>query len=268
MPAITPWEEVADRIWVRRYDPFDVNVTVVAGSHGVLLVDTRTSLHEAAEVRRHLAELPVPAPTAVALTHAHLDHSLGAGAFPGLPLYASRGCRQTLTRHGVAERERWLEWLDEEHRPHLRASPIPVPDHLVEGQHRVDLGGRDVELLLLGHGHTDHDLVLHIPDAGTVLAGDLVEVGAPPAFEDAYPFEWPATLARIEALEAETVVPGHGAPSSRKLLSIRRQQHAHLAAICREVVGGIRSATNALVMSPFPEETTRVALDRAAVTAG
>ncbi|TVR20291.1 MAG: MBL fold metallo-hydrolase [Nitriliruptor sp.] len=268
MPAVTAWHEVADRIWVRRYDPFDVNVTVVAGTHGVLLVDTRTSLHEAAEVRRHLAELPVTAPTAVALTHAHLDHSLGAGAFPGLPLYASRGCRETLTRHGVAERERWLSWLDEEHHAHLRASPIPVPDHLVEARHRIDLGDRDVDLLLLGHGHTDHDLVLHVPDAAAVLAGDLVEVGAPPAFEDAFPFEWPATLARLEALEAEVVVPGHGAPTSQALLSIRRQQHAHLAALCREALGGVRSAASVLVMSPFPEDTTRVALDRAAATTG
>ena len=268
MPAVTDWEEVAERIWVRRYDPFDVNVTVVAGGHGVLLVDTRTSLHEAAEVRRHIAELPVTAPTAVALTHAHLDHSLGAGAFPGVPLYASRGCRQVLTRHGVAERERWLEWLDEQHHAHLRASPIPIPDHLIEGRHRIDLGDRDVDLLLLGHGHTDHDLVVHVPDAGAVLAGDLVEVGGPPAFDDAYPFEWPATLAAIEALDAEVVVPGHGAASSRKLLSIRRQQHAHLAALCREVVGGIRSPASALVMSPFPEATTRVALDRAAATSG
>ncbi len=268
MPAVTGWDEVADRIWVRRYDPFDVNVTVVAGTHGVLLVDTRTSLHEAAELRHHLAELPVGPPTAVALTHAHLDHVLGAGAFPGLPVYASRGCRETLTRHGVAERERWLTWIDEDLRAHLRASPIPVPDHLVEGSHRIDLGDRDVELLLLGHGHTDHDLVLHVPDASTVLAGDLVEVGAPPAFEDAYPFEWPATLARIEALDADVVVPGHGAPARHALLSIRRQQHAHLAAICRETVGGIRSLASAVVMSPFPEETTRVALDRAAVTAG
>ena len=268
MPAVTAWQEVADRIWVRRYDPFDVNVTVVAGSHGVLLVDTRTSLHEAAELRRHLAELPVGAPTGVVLTHAHLDHCLGAGAFPGLPLYASRGCHDALTRHGVAERERWLSWVEEAQRPHLRASPIPVPDHLIEDRHRLDLGGRDVELHLLGRGHTDHDLVVHVPDADTVLAGDLVEVGAPPDFGDAHPFAWAATLARLEALEATVIVPGHGAPTTEALLSIRRQQHAHLAALCREAVGGLRTVASAVVMSPFPEATTRTALDRAAATAG
>jgi glyoxylase-like metal-dependent hydrolase (beta-lactamase superfamily II) len=266
MVAVTGWSEVGDRIWVRRYDPFDVNVSVIAGDHGTLLVDTRTSLHEASEVRRHLAELAVPALSAVALTHAHLDHSLGAGAFAGLPLYASRGCREALTRHGVDQRERWIDQVDERYHAHLRASPIPTPDRPVTSTQRIDLGGRDVELRVLGRGHTDHDLIVHVPDAGTVLVGDLVEAGAAPSFEDAFPFEWPATLARVEALEARVLVPGHGAPSTHRLLAIQRQQQAHLAALCREVIAGLRTHAMAKVLSPFPAETTETALARAAAT--
>ncbi len=51
MGAVTGWQEVGDRVWVRRYDPFDVNVTVVAGDEKVLLVDVRTTLREARELR-------------------------------------------------------------------------------------------------------------------------------------------------------------------------------------------------------------------------
>ena len=266
MPSVTAWQEVADRIFVRRYDPFDVNVTVVAGEHGTLLVDTRTTLVEATEVREHLRELPVVAPTAVVITHAHLDHCLGAGAFPGLPLWASDGCRRDLRRHGVAQRDRWLDWLPEDQHAHLRASPIPVPDHPVTDRHRLDLGGRDVELLVPGRGHTDHDLIVHVPDAATVLAGDLVEVDAPPQFHDAYPFEWPATLARVEALGAEVTVPGHGAPADAATVSSQQRELAHVAALAREVLGGVRNRDSALSGSPFPAEVTRIALDRAAAT--
>ncbi len=266
MPAVTAWQEVADRIFVRRYDPFDVNVTVVAGSHGTLLIDTRTTLVEATEVREHLRELPVAAPTAVVITHAHLDHCLGAGAFAGLPLWASDGCRGDLRRHGVAQRDRWLDWLPEEQHAHLRASPIPVPDRPVTDRHRLDLGGRDVELLVPGRGHTDHDLVVHVPDAATVLAGDLVEVGAPPQFHDAYPFEWPATLARVEALGAEVTVPGHGAPADAATVSTQQRELAHLAALARELLGGIRGRDSVLSGSPFPPEATAIALERAAAT--
>ena len=39
----------------------------------------------------------------------------------------------------------------------------------------IDLGDRVVELHHLGRGHTDNDLLLHLPDARVWLAGDLVE---------------------------------------------------------------------------------------------
>ncbi|MCW2717936.1 hypothetical protein [Pseudonocardia sp.] len=42
-----------------------------------------------------------------------------------------------------------------------------------------------MDLRALGRGHTDRDLVVRVPDAGLVFAGDLVEQGAPPALEEA-----------------------------------------------------------------------------------
>jgi glyoxylase-like metal-dependent hydrolase (beta-lactamase superfamily II) len=268
VPAITTWQEVADRVWVRRYDPFDVNVTVVAGDEGALLVDTRTSLAEAAELRADLRELPVPAVTAVAVTHDHLDHCLGAGAFPGLPLWGTVGCRASLGSTGIEQREHWLSWLPEDQAIDLRASPIVLPDHLVRDRASLALGGRAVDLLHLGAGHTDHDLVVHVPDAGTVLAGDLVEVGAPPSFDDAHPFAWPATLGRVEALGARIVVPGHGAPTDAAYLAEQQAELALLAALCREALGGVRSREAVEQGSPYPAPTTRTALARAAATAG
>jgi glyoxylase-like metal-dependent hydrolase (beta-lactamase superfamily II) len=265
--AVTAWQEVADRVWVRRYDPYDVNVTVVAGAAGALLVDTRTSLAEAAEVRQHLTGLPIPALSALVLTHHHLDHCLGAGAFTGLPVWGSEGCRAALRSHGIEQRERWVARLPEDRAVDVRASPIVPPDHTVRELAELDLGGRRVALRFLGRGHTDHDLVVHVPDAGTVLAGDLVEVGAPPAFEEAHPFAWPATLGRLEALGADAVVPGHGAPTDAGFLATQREQLAQLAALCREALGGRRSPDAVLHASPFPATTTRVALARAAVTA-
>ncbi len=42
--------EVADRVWVARYDWFDVNVTLVGGADGLLVVDTHASAEHAREV--------------------------------------------------------------------------------------------------------------------------------------------------------------------------------------------------------------------------
>jgi glyoxylase-like metal-dependent hydrolase (beta-lactamase superfamily II) len=266
--AVTGWQEVGDRIWVRRYDPFDVNVTVVAGAHEVLLIDVRTSLFEATELRQHLAELPVGPVTQVAVTHAHFDHCLGAGAFPGRPVWGTVGCRDELIRNGLEQREAWLAWLPEEDHAHFRASPVVPPDHTVVHRSRLDLGDRDVELLHLGRGHTDHDLVVHVPDAAVVIAGDLVEVGGPPQFGDAYPFSWPATLSRVESLGAHVTVPGHGAPADAATVARQQEELAHLAALCRELLGGVRSRATALAASPFSLEVTESAFERATATAG
>ena len=63
----------------------------------------------------------------------------------------------------------------------------------------------------LGRGHTDNDIVVTIPDADVLCAGDLLENGAPPWFGDGYPMDWPATAeALLELGERTVVVPGHG----------------------------------------------------------
>ncbi len=42
--AVTDFAEGAPRVWVARYDWFDVNVTVVGGERGLLVVDTHGSV--------------------------------------------------------------------------------------------------------------------------------------------------------------------------------------------------------------------------------
>ena len=75
----------------------------------------------------------------------------------------------------------------------------------------LDLGDRAVELVDLGRGHTGNDLVVVVPAAGVVFAGDLLEESAPPAFgDDCFPLEWPATAGAVVAEGGAVYVPGHG----------------------------------------------------------
>jgi glyoxylase-like metal-dependent hydrolase (beta-lactamase superfamily II) len=262
---VTGWVEVADGVHVRRYDPFDVNCTVIAGATGSVLVDARTSLREGSELRRHVAELSVPPLTAIVVTHHHLDHVLGAGAFPGVPVWGSTGCREALRTAGLLQKEDWLTWLPDGQRPHLQQSPLVVPTRTVDRRATLDLGGRTVDLLVPGHGHTDHDLVVHVPDAGVLCAGDLVEVGGAPQFGDAHPYAWPTTLARLRELDAPIVVPGHGAPTDDGYVARQEAELSQVAELCRQVLGGHRSRATAARLSPYPDEFA-TALERAATT--
>ncbi|MHA6759471.1 MBL fold metallo-hydrolase [Streptacidiphilus sp. PAMC 29251] len=243
------WSEVADRVFQRRYHPWDVTVSVIVGADGLAVVDTRCSPAEARELREHLRQLS-PAPVRwVVNTHAHFDHVLGNTEFvppsqvPGAELWAHRAAAAEIT--GTA-----------------------VPDHLVDRTHTLDLGDRAVQLLFPGRGHTDGDLLLLVPDADALLAGDLVEESGPPAFgSDSYPLDWAPTL---DALLARTgpgtvVVPGHGAPVDAAFV---RGQRDELAAVAEQLTA--RHASGVPVGSalasgqwPYPAEGLRDAAERA-----
>jgi glyoxylase-like metal-dependent hydrolase (beta-lactamase superfamily II) len=125
----------------------------------------------------------------------------------------------------------------------------------------LEVGGRRVELRFCGRGHTDHDLVVIVPDAGVVFAGDLVEEGGPPVYgTDAFPLEWPAALGRLLALAPPTVVPGHGDVVGHRFVAGQREELAAMAALCRRVAAGELPAGAAARAAPFPESVARDAL--------
>jgi cyclase len=72
-------------------------------------------------------------------------------------------------------------------------------------------GTRRIDILYLGRGHTSGDIVVHLPQEGIVVAGDLVihpvpYVGNP----QSHPGDWGETLDRLLALKHTMIVPGHG----------------------------------------------------------
>jgi glyoxylase-like metal-dependent hydrolase (beta-lactamase superfamily II) len=259
------WIEVADGVLVRRYQELDLSVGLIVGGESCLVVDTGGDAGQGAELAAAVREV-TPLPWQVVLTHSHFDHSFGTEAFAPCAVWAHRLCRADLMATGEQQRAQWARHYRErgevETADRIAAVRPVLPDRLVDDHAELDLGGRRVDLRHLGPAHTDHDLVVHVPEVGVVFAGDLVEEGAPPQFDDAFPQSWPTALERILALDAPIVLPGHGDPVDRDFV---RDQHAELvliAELCREVAAGTLSAEQAVVRSPYPEEFTLAALAR------
>ena len=226
----TDWQEVADGVLVRRHRSLDLNCGLVVGDDACLVVDTRSHLGEAADLIAAVRAV-TPHPWTVVNTHAHYDHCFGNAAFRPAVIWGSRGCATDLAAAGELQRAVVVAGLQAEGRDAdaelMSAAPIDPPDHLVDDVAVLDVGGREVTLRFLGRGHTDHDLVVEVEadgDATVVFAGDLVEEGAPPAFEDAYPADWPATLGRLHGLARGPVVPGHGAVGDAAYVGAQREE--------------------------------------------
>jgi glyoxylase-like metal-dependent hydrolase (beta-lactamase superfamily II) len=141
---------------------------------------------------------------------------------------------------------------------------IRAPDRIVHLKSTVDVGGRAVVLRHLGRGHTAGDLVVFVPDASVAVAGDLVEESGPPQFGDAYPLDWPETLAALLPLldPTTTVVPGHGALVDEAFV---RRQHADLTALAWLIRDGDYDGApvaKVAAHAPFDLETSLVAVRR------
>ena len=108
------------------------------------------------------------------VTHWHFDHAFGLAAFADLVTRRrTRPCAA-----GSARRRR------RPRRPGWASTPSDLgrPNRELVVATAFDLGGRRVEVAHLGRGHTDGDLVVVVPDADVVFAGDLIESAGPPSF--------------------------------------------------------------------------------------
>jgi glyoxylase-like metal-dependent hydrolase (beta-lactamase superfamily II) len=54
------------------------------------------------------------------------------------------------------------------------------PDRTFRGELALEVGGREVRLIEVGPAHTPGDLIVHVPDARVVFAGDILFIGVTP----------------------------------------------------------------------------------------
>jgi glyoxylase-like metal-dependent hydrolase (beta-lactamase superfamily II) len=249
------WVEVGDGVLARRHAELDLTTGLVLGGERALVVDTRGDVRQGAELAaavRRVTALPLT----VVLTHAHFDHAFGTAAFLPCPVFAHPRCGAVLAATAAAQRAEWTSYYrargDHHTADALAATTPPPPDHAVDPAVTLDLGARRVTLLHPGRGHTDHDLAVHVPDAAVLLAGDLVEQGGPPQFDDAVPGAWPRTLDALLALAPAVVVPGHGDPVAAGFVTAQRDDLARVAALHAAVAAGKLDAATADRRSPYP----------------
>ena len=181
---MTRFTEVGDRVWVAHYDWMHVNVTLVGGGQGLLMVDTHGSERMAREVADDVRRLGAGPLTAVVNTHEHWDHTFGnvvmSEAFGPLPIHAHDWAAEHTVAAGERAKQQFRDEPDDPHAEEVLETRIVAADQTFSSVRILDLGDRQVELIHPGRGHTAGDLVVRVPDADVLAAGDLVEQSDPP----------------------------------------------------------------------------------------
>ena len=174
-------------------------ITVLTSDDGVLLVDSKlpNEFDGFMELLRTVTDQPI---RYVINTHMHGDHTGGNIGLEGL------GANIVATENA---------------RRRMAATPsMGLPMLTFDNRLRLYFGGRPLDLYWLGRGHTDGDIVVHMPEDDLIMAGDLFA-----GFDTSLRLtdyngggslmEWSATLEKVLELDFDTVIPGHQAVTDR-----------------------------------------------------
>jgi cyclase len=225
----------------------DSNSTVVVLDDAVLVVDTQSTLTEASaevEAIKHLTSKPV---RWVINTHWHNDHVQGnqvyREAFPGVQFLAQANTKRDMELRATVELgeqveslpvqlKQYRQLLSESARqggrpldanrrsvvemrlrtfskqlPDLRRTHIVLPDITFDTSMSLFSSGREIRLMHF-LGHTEGDVVVFLPGDKILIAGDLLD--DMPYTGDGSPKGLMETLHRLDALNFDLVIPGHG----------------------------------------------------------
>ena len=251
--------EVADRVWVARSPWMELNIVLIAGEAGLLVVDTHGSEAEGHRVVGDIRRLGIGEVTALINTHEHFDHTFGNAAFRSaygaVPIYAHEVAAANTGGSGRESQRAYLDEAGQSYREEVLATTIVPADQTFSSARVLDLGGRAVELVYPGRGHSGGDIVVAIPDVNVLLAGDLVEQSGPPVFgADCWPMDWPLSLDIVLSLtnSKTTIVPGHGALVDRDFVEEQRNQIGIVAETIRDLAGRGVPLDDALATGRWP----------------
>jgi len=194
--------KVKDDLFVIHNDFVPGNTTALVTNEGVILVDDKFEIdHDTVMAQlRTVTKQPV---RYVINTHYHGDHSGGNAKLQALnaQVVASEAARTKMVETKM---------------PGL--PNVTLDDHL-----RLYLGGKRIEVYYLGRSHTNGDVVVLFPDHGVLSMGDMFTFGdATPELVDyaggGSAKEWTRTVDRALQLDFDTVIPGHGAVTTKQEL--------------------------------------------------
>jgi len=211
------------------------------GRDGALLIEgfqTTIASSFQLDTLRSVTQVPI---RAAMNTHWHFDHTLGNAVYggAGIPIWAHADVParmaavypkwqgEDLAAFLAPWEKRVAEAKTDSQREHAKSdiegltgmfkpvseAVLALPNHALDPAKmpmKIYLGGRDV-VIESYIGHTDTDLIIHVPDQSVVFTGDLLTGGQYPVNINGYATKWRETLAKFATFDKNTLfVPGHG----------------------------------------------------------
>lgn len=209
----------------------DPNSGVIIGDDACMVIDATATPIMAQDLIGHIRAVTDKPIKYVVLSHYHAVRVLGASAYKAhgaSEVIASRGTYELIVERGDADMKSEIERFPRLFQAVESIPGLTWPTMVFEQEMTLYLGKLEVQLKHLGPAHTRGDTIAWIPSQKICFSGDLVEYNAGVYTGDAHLQEWPQTLAKLQALKPEKLVPGRGpamltAADSQKAIEYTRR---------------------------------------------
>jgi len=198
------------------------NVTVLDTEEGLVLIDTG-SFFLAANNHSQIREWSSRRVHTAVYTHGHVDHAFGLGPFEEEARKSGEPLPTVIAHEALPARfERYqltAGYNEVINRRQFGMAKWPTdyryPDRTFQKELSIEVGSEKIELHH-DRGETDDHVWAFVPRRKLLCTGDLFIWAAPncgnPQKVQRYPREWARALRKMSALDAETLLPGHGPP--------------------------------------------------------
>ncbi len=179
------------------------NAAFITTKEGVIVIDTRGSKQEAAQVLKAIRKMTNQSVVYVVNSHFHKENISGNGVFKSARTIIAQKRAQAMT---VLEAEREKR----------KVTPANLS---FKKKLELKLGKYHLKLIHPGPAHTDGDLYIYIPKWRIIITGGLVSNRIIPFLGDSNIESWIHALVEMEDLDAEVIVPGHGAVAGKPIVT-------------------------------------------------
>ncbi len=205
-------DSLATKVFFSDEKGFEVASVIIMGKTDAALIDAQWSLSNGHRVAAEILETGKNLKT-IYISHAHPDHYFGLGpiveAFPEAKVIALPSVASTINKQMFGKVDHWRNII----------GPTNVPTKAVNiepmSQNYFELEGQRIEILPEIMGDLKYNTVVWIPSIKTLYGSDVL-------FNQAHPFtcevtaeerrQWIRDIERLEAMNAEVVIPGHQKP--------------------------------------------------------